>query len=90
MFLQWDIGIATHTTLALQLDCGYNNPYMSRPRQAPLRGVPRAGWGLAAAAEASAQQWRSDLGTFQTTLSLGDLDDAWQRLNRAALRFASD
>lgn len=81
--LRWDLGLATHAALEVELVVGQPERAPLRRDVAPLDGPARAGWSAAAAGATAAvvhQRFGED---FRQRLAEGDLERAWGALESA-------
>ncbi|CAK0820999.1 unnamed protein product [Prorocentrum cordatum] len=81
--LRWDLGIATHAALLVELRAEAPERALLRRPVAPLDGAAQAGWSPAAARSATASVLAGFEGAFRGALSTHDMDAAWATLSQA-------
>ena len=80
--LRWDLGIATHAALELEIRMAPTEQARMRRPVAPLDGPPCEGWAATSAGVTEAILSEHGVG-FRTALAEGDLDAAWGVLEAA-------
>ena len=80
--LRWDLGLATHAALLVELRCDPPEQAWMRQVPVPLDGPDGVGWAGRRRGE-EARLLARHAPAFRTALSAGDLDGAWGRLAAA-------
>ena len=81
--LRWDLGLATHCAMEIDVRVARPERVLMRRAVAPLDGQAVDGWGAAAATATTAAIFHRCHERFHTRLQAGELDAAWDALSMA-------